>query len=192
MTSELIRLLQGFFGRFFQFQLELFFSSDLLRNLNVIRLIMPTLPPSFIRVLKFDRCLQVDSVGVQVHTNNICWGIIEVKVSGVHSDNERTRRIQNLSHRERTQRDVGTLPLERKDHLEEETDGWKCQTSSFFADYIEIYSKNTIDLTYRSLVQRAFNVPEEIHFIICNMALFHEYMTASYKCCRFLSCTFML
>lgn len=82
---------------------------------------------------KASQSSQVDSVCVQVHTNHIWWGIIEVKVSGVHADNERTGRVQNPSQREGTQWDVGTLPLERKDHLEGQIDGWKCHIIFVFS-----------------------------------------------------------
>lgn len=63
---------------------------------------------------------QVYSVGVQVHTDDVGWGIVEVKVSGVHTHDKGTRRVQDPRQRERTQGDIRTLPLERKDHLDEQ------------------------------------------------------------------------
>lgn len=61
--------------------------------------------------------IQVDSVGVQIHTDNIWRGVVKVKVAGVHTHYKWTRSIEDACQRERAQGDVGTLPLEGEDHL---------------------------------------------------------------------------
>lgn len=61
--------------------------------------------------------LQVDSVGVQVHTDDIRRGVVKVKVAGVHAHYEGTGGIEDARQGERAEGDVGTLPLEGEDHL---------------------------------------------------------------------------
>lgn len=76
------------------------------------------------------RNIQVDSVGVQIHANNICWGVIKVKVAGVHAHYEWARGIEDACERERAQGDVGTLPLEGENHLQ----GDKTETGILIPD----------------------------------------------------------
>lgn len=116
MPSELMRLLQGFFGRFFQ--LLCLFSSDLQHTMQQTYPAVPHIDIFTLCKAGFgDPGLQVDSVGVQIHTDNIWWGVVKVKVAGVHAHYERTRSVEDARQRERAQWDVGTLPLEGKDHL---------------------------------------------------------------------------
>lgn len=65
--------------------------------------------------------IQVDSVGVQIHTDNIWRGVVKVKVAGVHTHYKWTRSVEDACQRQRAQGDVGTLPLEGKDHLRRDT-----------------------------------------------------------------------
>lgn len=65
--------------------------------------------------------IQVDSVGVQINTDNIWRGVIKVKVAGVHTHDKWTRSVEDACQRQRAQGDVGTLPLEGKDHLRRDT-----------------------------------------------------------------------
>lgn len=64
-----------------------------------------------------DVCSLGDGVGVQIHTADVSWGHIEVKVSGVHPHDKRTRRAEHIGQGQRTQRDVRTGPVEGEDHL---------------------------------------------------------------------------
>lgn len=73
--------------------------------------------------------IQVDSVRVQIHTNNIWWGVIKVKVAGVHAHYKWTRRVEDACERQRAQGDVGTLPLEGENHLE----GDKSQNQDYYS-----------------------------------------------------------
>ena len=68
-------------------------------------------------VLVSKHSVQVDSVGIQVHTDNIWWWVIKVKVAGVHAHYEWTRSIEDACQREWAQGDIGTLPLEGEDQL---------------------------------------------------------------------------
>ncbi len=72
--------------------------------------------------LKVQGCSQVYSVGVQVHTDHIRWGIVEVKVSRVNAHNEGTWCIEDPRQRQRAKRDIRTLPLEWEDHLKGDND----------------------------------------------------------------------
>lgn len=73
--------------------------------------------------------IQVDGVRVQIHTNNIWWGVIKVKVAGVHAHYKWTRRVEDACERQRAQGDVGTLPLEGENHLE----GDKSQNQDYYS-----------------------------------------------------------
>ena len=44
-------------------------------------------------------CLLEDGVCVQVHAAHIRWGVIQIKVAGVHSNNEWTGGTQHVSQR---------------------------------------------------------------------------------------------
>lgn len=58
-----------------------------------------------------------DGAGVQVHAAHVRRGVIQVKVAGVHSNNEGTGGAQHVCQRQRAQRNVGAGPVEREDHL---------------------------------------------------------------------------
>lgn len=58
-----------------------------------------------------------DCVGVQIHTADVSWGHVKVKVSGVQTHNERTGRTEHIGQGQWAQRDVGARPVEGKDHL---------------------------------------------------------------------------
>lgn len=58
-----------------------------------------------------------DCVGVQIHTADVSWGHVKVKVSGVHTDDERARSAEHIGQCQRAQRDVGARPVEGEDHL---------------------------------------------------------------------------
>ena len=58
-----------------------------------------------------------DGVGVQIHTADVSWGHIKVKVSGVYTHNERARRTEHTGQGQRAQGDVGAWPVEGEDHL---------------------------------------------------------------------------
>lgn len=66
--------------------------------------------------------IQVDGVGVQVHTDHVGRRVVKVKVARVHAHDERKRGIEDVSQRERAEGDVGTLPLEGEDHLRRRKD----------------------------------------------------------------------
>lgn len=59
-----------------------------------------------------------DSVGVQIHTRDVRWRDVKVKVSGVHAHNERARGAEHVGQGQRAQRDVRARPVEREDHLQ--------------------------------------------------------------------------
>lgn len=59
-----------------------------------------------------------DSVGVQIHTRDVGWRDVKVKVSGVHAHNERARGAEHVGQGQRAQRDVRARPVEREDHLQ--------------------------------------------------------------------------
>ncbi len=67
--------------------------------------------------------IQVDSVGVQIHTDNIWRGVVKVEVTGVHTHYKWTRSVEDACQGERAQGDVGTLPLEGEDHLRRDKRG---------------------------------------------------------------------
>lgn len=46
-------------------------------------------------VLVTRHSVQVDSVGVQIHTDNIWRGVVKVKVAGVHAHYEWTRSVED-------------------------------------------------------------------------------------------------
>lgn len=58
-----------------------------------------------------------DCVGVQIHTADVSWGHVKVKVPGVHTHDERTWCTEDTGQSKRAQGDVGAWPVEGKDHL---------------------------------------------------------------------------
>lgn len=61
-----------------------------------------------------------DCVGVQIHTADVSWRHIKVEVSGVHTHDERARCAEHIGQCQRTERNVGTRPVEGEDHLQGE------------------------------------------------------------------------
>lgn len=61
-----------------------------------------------------------DGVGVQINTADISGRHIKVKVSGIQTHDKRAGCAKNICQGQRTQRDVGARPVERKDHLTRE------------------------------------------------------------------------
>lgn len=47
-------------------------------------------------VLVSKRSIQVDSVGVQIHTDNIWRGVVKVEVTGVHTNYKWTWSIEDV------------------------------------------------------------------------------------------------
>lgn len=62
-----------------------------------------------------------DGIGVQVDANDVMRRVVKVEVAGVDAHNEGHRGRQNVSQSERAQRDVRALPMQRKNHLQEQT-----------------------------------------------------------------------
>lgn len=59
-----------------------------------------------------------DCVGVQIHAADVSWGHVKVKVSGVHTHDERARCAEHIGQCQWAQRDVGARPVEGEDHLQ--------------------------------------------------------------------------
>lgn len=58
-----------------------------------------------------------DGVCVQVHAAHVRWGVVQIKVTRIHPDDERTRGAQHISQRQGAQRNIRARPVEREDHL---------------------------------------------------------------------------
>lgn len=62
-------------------------------------------------------CSLEDGVCVQVHAAHVRWGVIQIKVAGVHSNNEWTGGTQHVSQCQGAQRNIWAWPVERENHL---------------------------------------------------------------------------
>lgn len=62
-------------------------------------------------------CSLEDGVCVQVNAAHVRWGVVQIKVAGVHSYNEWTGGAQHVSQGQGAQRNIRARPVERENHL---------------------------------------------------------------------------
>lgn len=62
-------------------------------------------------------CSLEDGVCVQVNAAHIWWGVVQIKVAGVHSYNEWTGGAQHVSQGQWAQGYIRARPVERENHL---------------------------------------------------------------------------
>ena len=60
-----------------------------------------------------------DGVGVQIDASNISWWLVEVKISRINSNNERTWSFHYIGHLKRAEGNVRTLPFEGEKKLQD-------------------------------------------------------------------------
>lgn len=65
-------------------------------------------------------CSLEDVVGVEVNTGHIRRGVVQIKVAGVNSHDERAGGTQNISQGQRAERNIRARPVKRENHLRRE------------------------------------------------------------------------
>ncbi len=62
-----------------------------------------------------------DGVRVQINASDVRWRVVEVEVSRVDTNDERTGRTEDVRQMKWTERNVWTLPMKREYDLQEKT-----------------------------------------------------------------------